>query len=222
MKTIGTMLLLLLATAGFAQKIKITVDEKTEKIGDGSHNCLVVTIYDADRGDIEKEWKSIMKGYDAKVSSKDDIFADNAVIKSISDNPIDVYARAEKGSADNETKFIVGFQMGEDWLNSSKYSAQYKSAEKIVKDFATKMTKEGIAGKVKAAEKALDNLKEDKADLEKKNKDLKEDIADYQEKIKKAEGDIKTNEEDQKKKQAEVDAQQKVLEAIKSRENSVE
>lgn len=222
MKKLSTMLFLLLAVNAFAQKVKITIDEKTEKIGDGSHNCLVVTIYDADRSDIEKEWKSIMKGYDAKVSSKGDIFADNAIIKSISDNPIDVYARAEKGSADNETKFIVGFQMGEDWLNSSKYGSQYKAAEKIVKDFATKMTKDGIALKVKAAEKALDNLKEDKADLEKKNKDLKQDIADYQDKIKKAESDIKTNEEEQTKKQAEVDAQQKVLDAIKARQNSVE
>lgn len=206
----------------FAQKVKITVDEKSEKIGDGSHNCLVVIIYDASRDEIEKEWKSLMKGYDAKVSGKDDVFADNALIKTISDNAVDVYARAEKGSNDNETKFIVGIQMGEDWLSSSKYSSQFKAAEKIVKDFAMKMTKEGIGSKVKLAEKALENLKDDKSDLEKKKKDLNEDIADYQEKIKKAESDIKTNEEEQKKKQAELDAQQKVVDEIKARQNSVE
>lgn len=211
-----------LSIAASAQKIKIKVDEKNESVGGGSHNCLVVIIYDSNRDEVEKEWKSLMKGYDAKVSGKDDIFADNAIIKAISDNPIDVYARTEKGSADNETKFIVGIQMGEDWLNSNKYSSQFKAAEKIVKDFATKMTKEGIGSKVKAAEKALENLKDDKADLEKKNKNLKEDITDYQEKIKKAEGDIKTNEEEQKKKQEQVDAQQKVVDEVKARQNSVE
>lgn len=212
----------LFALDASAQKVKIKVEEKSEKIGDGSHNCLVVTIYDASRDDVEKEWRSMMKGYDAKVSGKDEIFADNALIKVISENTVDVYARAEKGGADNETKFIVGFQMGEDWLNSSKYSSQFKAAEKIVKDFATKMTQEGIAGKVKAAEKALENLKDDQADLEKKNKDLKDDIEEYKEKIKKAEDGIKTNEEEQQKKKAAIEAQQKVVDEIKARQNSVE
>jgi chromosome segregation ATPase len=222
MKKLTTLFLLLMATVAYAQKIKITVEEKSEKIGDGSHNCLVVTIYDASRDDIEKEWRSKMKGYDAKVSSKDDIFADNALIKAISENTIDVYARAEKGSNENEVKFIVGFQMGEDWLNSSKYGSQYKAAEKIVKDFATEMTRKGIGEKVKDQEKKLNNLKDEKAELEKKNKDLHGDIEDYKEKIKKAEEDIKTNEADQKKKQEEADAQQKVVDDLKARQNSVE
>lgn len=210
------------ASTAFAQKVKISVDEKNEKIGDGSHNCLVVTIYDANKDDVMKEWKSKMKDYNAKVSGKDEVFADNAMIKEISDNTVDVYARAEKGGNDNEVKFIVGFQMGEDWLSSSKYPSQFKAAEKIVKDFATKMTKDAIGDKVKTAEKALGKLKDEKSDLEKKNKDLHDDIADYQDKIKKAESDIKTNEDDQAKKQAEVDAQQKVTDELKARQNSVE
>lgn len=205
-----------------AQKIKIDVNEKSEKIGDGSHNAMVVIIYDATKDDIEKEWKSKMKDYNAKVSTKGDIFADNALIKEISDNTVDVYARVEKGSNDNEWKFIVGFQMGEDWLSSSKYPAQYKAAEKIVKDFATKMTKDAMGDKVKTAEKALNKVKDEKSDLEKKNKDLHDDISNYQDKIKKAEDDIKSNEDEQKKKQAEVDAQQKVLDDLKARQNSVE
>jgi hypothetical protein len=205
-----------------AQKIKIKVDEKNENIGGGSHNCLVVIIYDAKADDIEKEWRSKMKGYDAKVSGKDEIFADNALIKEISENTVDVYAKTEKGSNDNEIKFIVGFQMGEDWLSSGKYSAQYKAAEKIVEDFARKMTKDAITEKRKAAEKILANLQDDQSDLEKKNKSLKDDIADYQAKIKKAEDDIKTNESDQAAKKAEVDAQQKIVDEIKARENSVD
>jgi chromosome segregation ATPase len=222
MKKITTLFFALIVASSFAQKIKISVEEKSEKIGGGSHNCLVVTIYDASRDDVEKEWKSKMKGYDAKVSSKDDIFADNAIIKEISENAIDVYARTEKGSNENEVKFIVGFQMGEDWLNSSKYAAQYKAAEKIVKEFATKMTRDAIGDKAKEAEKKLNGLKDDKASLEKKNKDLNTDIVDYKDKIKKAEEDIKKNEEEQKSKQAEVDAQQKAVDDLKARQNSVE
>ncbi len=201
-------------------KIKIKVEEKNEKINGGTHNCLVVTIYDSSPDEIEKEWKSKMKSYDAKVSGKDEIFADNALIKSVSENTCDVYARTEKIN-DNETKLIVGFLLGETWLDS-KNSASYKAAETIVKDFAVKMSKDGIAAKRKSAEKVLDNQKDDQKDLEKKNADLHKDIEDYNEKIKKAEADIKTNEEEQAKKKAEVDAQQKVVDELKSKENSVE
>jgi chromosome segregation ATPase len=217
-------LLLIVATSSlpaFAGGLKIKVEEKNEKINGGSHNCLVVTIYDATPDEIEKEWKSKMKDYDAKVSGKDEIFADNALIKEISENTCDVYARTEKIS-DTETKFIVGFLMGETWLSSSTNKASYNAAEKIVKDFAVKESKDALAGKVKVAEKALDNVKDDQADLEKKNKNLHEDIDEYNEKIKKAEADIKTNEEEQTKKKAAIDAQQKVVDEIKSRENSVE
>jgi hypothetical protein len=210
-----------LALALNAQKIKINVEEKNMSIGGSSHNCLVVTIYDASKDDIEKEWKSKMKGYDAKVSTKDDIFADNALIKTISDNTCDVYARAEKGSNDNETKFIVGFLLGETWLTSSN-AASYKAAEQIVKDFAKKMTQDAIDDKVKAEQKALDKLNDEQADLTKKNKNLHDDITEYQEKIKKAEADIKTNEDDAAKKKAQIEAQQKIVDAIKARQTSVE
>ncbi len=220
-KFILVLAVLTLSCPAFADGVKIKVEEKSEKINGGSHNCLVVTIYDATPDDIEKEWKSRMKGYDAKVSGKDEIFADNALIKTISENTCDVYARTEKVS-DTETKFIVGFLLGETWLSSNDNSSGYKAAEKIVKDFAVEQTKDAIAGKRKTAEKALENVKDDQADLEKKNKDLHGDIDEYNEKIKKAEADIKQNEDEQTKKKAEIEVQQKVVDEIKSRENSVE
>lgn len=220
-------LIFLLAASVFAlpafagDPIKIKVEEKNENINGGSHNCLVVTIYDAKPDDILDDWKSKMKGYDAKCSGKDEIFADNALIKEISENTCDVYARTQKVS-DTETKLIVGFLMGETWLDSKDNSASYKAAEKIVKEFAVKQTKDAIADKRKEAEKKLEDVKDDKADLEKKNKELHDDIADYQEKIKKAEEDIKTNEAEQETKKKEVDDQQKVVDELKSRENAVE
>lgn len=201
--------------------LKIKVEEKNEKINGGNHNCLVVTIYDAKPDDILDDWKDKMKGYDAKCSGKDEIFADNALIKEISENTCDVFARTEKIN-DNETKLIVGFLLGETWLDSKDNSAAYNAAEKIVKDFAVKQSKDAIAEKRKEAEKKLEDVKDDQADLEKKNKDLHEDIADYQEKIKKAEEDIKTNESEQETKKKEVDDQQKVVDDLKSREDSVE
>ncbi|HET6993065.1 MAG TPA: hypothetical protein VFJ43_17155 [Bacteroidia bacterium] len=216
------LLLPLLAISVHAQKIKISVDEKNDKIGGGSHNCMVVIIYDATQDDIEKEWRSKMRDYNAKVSSKDDIFADNALIKTISDNTCDVYAHVEKGSNDNEMKFTVGFLLGETWLSSSSNPEQYKAAEAIVKEFAKKMTQDAIGDKVKEQQKILDKLTSEQNDLVKKNKNLNDDIADYQKKIETAKSDIKTNEDEQSKKKAEIEAQQKAVDAVKARQSSVE
>lgn len=220
MKHTLALVALLMTTALVAQKI--TVKESTETVGGSSHNCLVASIYDAKPDAIEKAWKSKMKSYDAKVSSKKDIFADNAMIKEMSGNdPIDIYARIEKVS-DTESKLIVGFDLGGAWLNSKDHAEKYKIAEKIVREFALSMTKEAAADLRKAAQKKLDNLKDDQASLEKKNKDLNADIEDYKNKIKKAEEDLKTNANDQVKKKAEVEAAQKVLDEMIKRETTIE
>ncbi|HTL81963.1 MAG TPA: hypothetical protein VL651_09680 [Bacteroidia bacterium] len=220
-KILLSALVALIAVALPAQKLKISVDEKNMTINGGSHNCLVVTVYDASIDDIMKEWRSKMKGFDGKTSGSDEVFADNALIKTISENTCDVYARAEKGSDDHQVTFIVGFLLGETWLTSSNTDS-YKAAEKLVKDFATEMSKSGMDAIVKAEQKKLDALKDEQSDLVKKNKDLNDDIADWQAKIKKAQDDIAANEDAQKKKQAEIDDQTKVLDAAKQRQSSIE
>ncbi|MBI3511184.1 MAG: hypothetical protein HY064_11010 [Bacteroidetes bacterium] len=217
---LGAMILFTLGLS--AQKIKISVDEKNMSIGGGSHNCLVVSVYDAKADDIMSKWRSKMKDYNAKVSGKDEIFADNALIKDISDNTCDVYARTEKGKDDNETQFIVGFVLGETWLSSSSNSTSYKAAEQIVKDFAVKMTKDANDDIVAAEQKKLEKIQSDQDDLVKKSKSLNDDITNYQAKIKKAQDDLKQNDDDQAKKKAELDAQQKIVDAAKARQNSVE
>lgn len=221
MKTALLSLSLFVAAGALAQKTK--VDEKNEKIGGGNNNALVVYIYENTPDNILKEWKSLMRDNDAKVTTKDgEQFSDNAVIKRINgNNTMDVYARAETGK-DGEVKLIVAFNLGGAFLNSKEHSQQYKEAEKMLQEFANKLTKEAIEAQLKAAEKLLGNMTDDQGDLVKKNKNLKEDIEEYKEKIKKAEGEIVTNEEMQKKKLAEIEVQKKVVEDIKKKKSSVD
>ena len=208
-----------LSIPALAQKIQVS--ESSENIGGGSNNALVVTIYETDADEIEKEWKSLMKGYDAKVSSKDGIFADNALIKSMGPNTMDIYAKTVKVK-DKEVKLVVGFDLGGAYLSSSKHGDQYKEAKKIVHDFAVKMTKEGIGGQMKAAEKVLDKLTDQQKDLVKDQEGLQKDIEDYKAKIKKAEDDIVKNKSEQEKKKQEVEAQKKVVDAISQKQKAVD
>jgi hypothetical protein len=220
MKKIFTLLAAaVLGISAFAQKINVT--ESTESIGGGSNNALVVTIYEADADAVEKGWRSLMKDLDAKVSSKDGgIFADNAMIKTMGNNPIDIYAKIVKVK-DKEIKLVVGFDLGGAFLSSGKHSDQYKEAKRMMQEFAVKMTKEGIGGQLKAAEKVHEKLTDQHADLVKDQKNLEKDIEEYKAKIKKAEDEIVKKKSEQEKKKQEIDAQKKVVDAIKDKEKAV-
>src|SRR4029077_20024083 len=164
---------------------KIKVSESRESIGGGNNNALVVTIYGADIKDVEKEWKSIMKDYGAKVSnSKGEMFANNAVIKDMGPKTIDIYTRFTEKNG--EIEMVVGFDLGGAYMSSSQHADKYKVAERIIHDFAVKMTSEALNDKLKAEQKSLDKLQGQEKDLEKDTKNLNSDIVDYNNKIKKA------------------------------------
>src|SRR6476646_7366719 len=157
--------------SAYAQKIK--VKESSENIGGGSHNALTVTLYEVSPSDAEDAFRSYMKKYDGKRSSKDGaIFVDHATIKEMGNNTIDIYGKALGKKGDPEITFVVAFDLGGAFLNSGEHKAQYKVAEDIVKDFAVKATKDAIADKLKAAEKIQSGLEDDQKSLEKDNKNL--------------------------------------------------
>jgi esterase/lipase len=222
MKRIYTFALaLLVGFSASAQKIKVS--ESTEHIAGASHNALAVTLYGVSLSDAEDAFRSFMKTYDGKRSSKNgEIFIDHATIKEMGNNTIDVYGKAIGKKGDAEIKFIVAFDLGGAYCSSEQNKDQYKAAEKIVKDFALKTTKDAIAEKLKAEQKVESKLEDDQKDLEKENKNLNDDIQNYTAKIKKAEDDIAKNKIDQEKKKAAIEAQKKVVADIDKKMKAVE
>ncbi len=211
-------------TIGFsasAQKIKVS--QSSENIGGGSHNALTVMLSDISPSDAEDAFRSFMKTYDGKRSSKDGaIFIDHATIKDMGNNTIDVYGKAIGKKGDPEIKFVVAFDLGGAFCNSNDHKSQYAIAEKIVKDFAVKATKDAIGEKLKAEQKIEGNLEDQQKDLEKDNKNLNDDIENYKAKIKKAEDDIVKNKSDQEKKKAEIEVEKKAVNEIDKKLKAVE
>lgn len=204
-----------------AQKIK--VKQSSENIGGGSHNALTVTLYGINPSDAEDAFRSFMKKYDGKRSSKDGaIFVDHATIKDMGNNTIDIYGKALGKKGDPEITFVVAFDLGGAFLNSGDHKAQYDVAEKIVKEFAVKATKDAIESKLKDAQKVKEKFEDEQKSLEKDNKNYNEDIEDAKKKIKKAEDDIAKNKTEQEKKKAEIEAQKKVVSEIEKQLKSVE
>lgn len=210
-----------LALSASAQKIK--VKQSNENIGGGSHNALTVTLYGINPSDAEDAFRSFMKKYDGKRSSKDGaIFVDHATIKEMGNNTIDIYGKAQGKKGDPEITFVVAFDLGGAYLNSGDHKSQYDIAEKMVKEFAVKATKDAIEEKLKAAQKIQSNFEDEQKSLEKDNKNLVGDIEDYKKKIQKAEDDIVKNKADQEKKKSEIEAQKKVVTEIDKQLKSVD
>jgi hypothetical protein len=220
MKKISTLILALITFTAFAEKVKVS--ESRENIGGGNNNALVVTLYEVSVDDAMKEFKGIMKDYDAKVSTKgDELFGDKALIKKISNNTIDLWAKAVKVK-DGETKFIFAINLGGAFCNSSDHKEQFKVAQEILTNFAVKIQKDAIASQLAAAQKILDKMTDQQKDLEKKNANLNDDIKNWNEKIKKAQDDLKVNGEDQVKKKAEIETQTKAVNVVKDKMKAVE
>jgi chromosome segregation ATPase len=148
------------------------------------------------------------------------VFADNAKISDISENATDVYARTEK--LENGTKLIVAFDLGGAFLTSSMHPAQYKVAEKMIREFAIKAATEAVDDKLKEQEKKFREADENLKDLVKENEKLKSNIESYKKKIEEAEADLKKNGENQVTAKSAVEAQQKVVDQWKDKKKSIE
>ena len=219
MKNIFLLILAFLSLNIYAQK-KIEVQETNASFDNGKHNALKVIIYEAKQKDVEKAWKSLMKDYNAKVNMKKTIFADDATIKDMSENTIDIYATTDK-TKDGDVILYVAFDLGGAYLSSSQHGDKFKTAKKIIHKFAVETTKDALKDKIKDAEKILGNKQKDQKNLEKENKKLHDDIENYKKKIEKAKEDIKENEKNQADKKKEVEEQQSIVNKLNEKEKAV-
>jgi hypothetical protein len=194
---------------------KIEVKEDKEDLGGGKNPVLTVVIPEADESDVEKAWKSLMKEYNAKVSSKDGIFADNAAITDISANTVDVYASTKK--QDDGIKLMVAIDLGGAFISESTHSVEYKAAEKIIEKFATDMAKKAVAKKLEDAKDKQKELEDNLASLVKKKEKLEKEIEDYKKKIANDEEDIVTNKSDQEKAAKLIEEQKKAVDVIQKK-----
>jgi len=216
MKKIIIAFLLLYAGIINAQEIKVKEDK--EKVNGAINSVLTVMIYEADENAVEKAWKNLMKDYNAKVSIKDGFFADNALIKELSENTVDIYAFSKK--MDEGIKFVVGVDLGGIFVSSAKPAA-YKVMENIVKKFAVDVSKNAVQEKINAAEKEQKKLENSYNNLVTENENLHKNIEDYKNKIFQAEKDIEKNLKDQESAKIAVESQKYAVEQVKKKMDGI-
>ncbi|HOY38490.1 MAG: hypothetical protein KBB11_04045 [Bacteroidales bacterium] len=210
MKTLFTIPFIFLALLGTAQN----VTEGEAIISGVKQNAIIATIPKADVEVISKEWKNLMKKYDAEVTGKDELFANNAVIKSITDNSMDVYARFEVNK-DKDVVMSVAFDLGGFYMNSSAQPELFKEAKKFVQKFAESQSKSAYKETVKAEQKVLSGMEKEKKKLEKANEKLEKKNEDMRNQIKENSQAIKENQAQIDNKIKEIETQENKVKALK-------
>ena len=180
----------------------ISVSSTLAEIGGGENKAFSVIIAQSNEQVVKKEWKSLLKDYKSeKITMKKEIFGDNCLVGPVSENTIDVYAKiTDKG--DGNIELVSAFDLGGAYLSSSHEG--YGAAQKIIKDFAVKLTKMGIEKELKEKEKELEKAEKEVERLKKENDRLHQDIdrakgmiEDANKTIDQAKLDIETNLKDQ-------------------------
>ena len=222
MKAISTLALcLFISQVCLSQEIK--VKESSESFSNGSHNALIVTIYECEKSKIEKAWKSKVKDYnpDKNGDKGGEYFFDNCTFKPIGNNTVDVYSKVVEGKGEKTFQLMACFDLGGAYMSSSDHRDKYEFFKKMMYEFAVNLTKDAISDELKDANKILNKGIDKQQSLEKDNKNLDGDIKNYNEKITKAKDEIEKNKKDIEVKKKEIEAQTKVVNGLKAKMESV-
>ncbi|MFT5646304.1 MAG: DNA repair exonuclease SbcCD ATPase subunit [Aureispira sp.] len=231
MKTLMLTLFALVALVSTSWgQIDSPVKEETKANSKGSFNALTMELPGTTSKGVQKAWGKFIKKLKGKTKfdrKTNEYIADDATIKDMSDNTVDIIMKIEERGQDG-TAISVWFNLGASYLSSKDYAERYPAGEKILKQFANLVSADMIEEELKEAEKQLKELEDLLKKLEKDEAQRIKDIETYRATIQKmeesiitAEGDIKKSEEDQGNTTLTIEEQKKIVEDIQKRLDSV-
>jgi hypothetical protein len=114
------------------------VYEKETAMSKGNANSFAIDFFDYSPKSLEYEWKKFIKSLNGK-AKKDkktkELFAENVIIKEISDKPLNIYATVIK--VEKITTINIWFYMDSSFLKSSDKEKELSSAYNILSNFST-------------------------------------------------------------------------------------
>jgi valyl-tRNA synthetase len=219
MKKVYTMFLALgLSLFAFSQS-KINVVEEQNTLSVGSVNTLTVMVYGMSMDDVEKAWKKQMKDINGNVKAKKEVFADDCLIKDMSDNTFDVYTIFRESKLG--VQVIATYDLGGAFLNSTDHKEFFGSISKMMYEFAVKQTKEAVSADIKTAENDLKDTEKAKEDLEKDIKKLEKEIEDYKKKIEDNKASIEQDKKDIEERKKEIVTKTEVVKALEKKREAI-
>lgn len=221
-------LVMLLSAATFSANAQVR--EANMSMSRGNNNALVLQLPNSDAKTVTKSWDDYIKKYKGKTKfdkKSNEYFTDDATIKEMSANTVDIYASFRQvGTA---TEMVIWFDLGGAFLNSQMHREGYPSGEKIVYEFALTVSKGMVEDELKEEQKKLGKLQDDmkslekdKAGFEKDIESAKKAIAQAEKEIEEAKLKINQNAQAQSNKKGEIEAQGNVVKTVEKKLKDLE
>ncbi|MFK7796466.1 MAG: hypothetical protein AB8E82_03355 [Aureispira sp.] len=233
MKTIGLILILLTLsfTTLLAQdEFEFKVVEESRDMTKGTANALVVNLPNTNYKEVNKLWSKYLKSFRGRLKYNrrvGEYFSDNAEIKEMSDNAVDIISRVYDNGGEGTT-IAVWFNLGVTYLSASKYPERYSVGEKILKDFSLLVSEDMIEAQLKEEEKEWSNMQSILKGYEKDQSSAESNIVKQKDIIAKAKASITASEKDvenslanQEEQKGLLKEQAKVIETIKRKLKAV-
>lgn len=218
--------LIVLICVFFAFQITVNAQEVLEEarmMSMGSQNALTVQLKSNDTKMIEKEWEKHLKSYKGKTKKNKktgEIFTDNAKMRSLSANDVDVYARCVESG--NNVEFAVWFDLGGAYLNSEDHASAFEQATAMIGQFEVQVHQIMVQRELDDQEKMLKGFEKDLAKLQKDKEGYEKDIENYKQKIAEREMDIEQNLVDQQNKESEIESQRQIVAEVAARLGAIQ
>ena len=173
-------LIFLFAALGLSAQVK----EGKAAMSQGSQSALYVKLENVQAKDVESEWIKYARNFNgktSKVKKTDEYMTDDATIKDMSENTVDIYALAKQEGPD--VQFFLWFDLGGAYLDARLHSGKIGEGRKILEDFARTVRVDQMEALIKEQEGVVKKMEKELADFEKDQKDAEKAIADLEKKI---------------------------------------
>ena len=199
------------------------VNEIYSYMSKGQQTGFEIPIQEAKPDEALDNFEKFMKKYKGKTTSPSkknpEGFIDNAMIKEVSPNYVDLYYTAQ--ATEYGSKILVYVDLGGAFLGSQSHPSQFGVMQNLLKEVGRQQAIVIADSQVKAEEKVLEGL-------EKEIKDLAEDKANHIKEIEKAnaliaqrEQDIISNDQNQATKQQQIEIQKTIVQTVKDKRSAL-
>ncbi len=198
------------------------ITEQIRSNSKGSFNALVMEIPGklSSLNGAKKAWGTYVKKYKGKVSfnkKADEYFSDDAKIKGMSENAVDIYCKIIPKDVEN-LEVIVWYNLGIIYLSSKEYSQGMAAAEGIMIEFSKLVYLNLYKDELKEEEALLKKMnaelrktQKQTQSFENKIKDFESEISKIQKKIGETKELLSSSKEKQTKQKSEISTQEKTI-----------
>lgn len=194
------------------------IQEVVQNMSQGSKNGLSVNLTSTDVKTVEAAWTKFLKDYKGKTKKNkksNEVFTDNAEIKKMSSNTVDVYAQAVDNGED--VNFTVWFDLGGAYVSANSHPDAFTYSKQMLSDFSKTVSSAAIEVEVKMEEDVYKKLESEMKSLEKEMKNYEDEITKCEQKIEAAKANIAENKTAQAVKVKELEVQKDKLEAAQEK-----